>query len=472
MPNSSDQAEVATGSEVSAAENETASPRWVPTRTEQEGTRAALALFKETFNHAPTGVWSAPGRVNLIGEHVDYAGGICLPFALSQRTYVAAAPNDTSEYRVVSRFGEAAQDTRIDIDTASVGPGSPDNWAGYVVGAIWAARENGTMPALPEGRDGFDLAIVSDVPVGAGLSSSAALECSVALAAAEISFGISAAQDEGISAADSEKLESAPANCSSAEHSPEVSDKTRRGLMLASIRAENEVVGASTGGLDQRIALFGQAGHALAIDFGEDTNEQVPFDIAAEDKSIVIINTNAPHRLNDGQYASRRAVIDGVTEDLGVDTLRHAEDAEARSARWAEANTPADVNADEWKATVAKRVRHVVSEIERTARAIEIVKAGDLAAFGEAMQASHASLRDDYEVTVPELDVAVDTAMAQGALGARMTGGGFGGSAIALVDDVNVEQLATAVAEAFADRGFNEPEFLVAVPSEGAHRNR
>lgn len=402
---------------------------WFSTRSNEQAIADVTALFREHFTE-PADVWSAPGRVNLIGEHVDYAGGICLPFALSQRTYVAAALNHDGVYRVVSQFGaENTQSETMHTEIAmdQVCPGYPDNWAGYVVGTVWAAGLE-----VP----GLDIAIVSDVPVGAGLSSSAALECSVALAAAGLSK----------------------------------TSIDRTALMHAAIRAENEVVGASTGGLDQRIALFAEPGHALAIDFATDSTHQVPFQIADRGLAVLITNTNAPHSLADGQYASRRAVVDGVTADLGVESLRYADNAEAASARWASANNPEGVDAAAWQATVGKRVRHIVSEIARTATAIEQLQAGDLAGFGESMQASHASLRDDYEVSVAQLDVSVDVAMEHGALGARMTGGGFGGSSIALLPSENVEQAAEAIARAFAEAGFAEPEFAVALPGAGARR--
>lgn len=402
---------------------------WFSTRSNEQAIADVTALFREHFTE-PAGVWSAPGRVNLIGEHVDYAGGICLPFALSQRTYVAAALNHDGVYRVVSQFGaENTQSETMHTEIAmdQVCPGYPDNWAGYVVGTVWAAGLE-----VP----GLDIAIVSDVPVGAGLSSSAALECSVALAAANLSK----------------------------------TSIDRTALMNAAIRAENEVVGASTGGLDQRIALFAEPGHALAIDFATDSTHQVPFQIADRGLAVLITNTNAPHSLADGQYASRRAVVDGVTADLGVESLRYADNAEAASARWASANNPEGVDAAAWQATVGKRVRHIVSEIARTATAIEQLQAGDLAGFGESMQASHASLRDDYEVSVAQLDVSVDVAMEHGALGARMTGGGFGGSSIALLPSENVEVAAEAIARAFAKAGFAEPEFAVALPGAGARR--
>lgn len=428
---------------------------WFSTRSTEQAVADVTALFREHFGQdaqdntgpgrssaEPAGVWSAPGRVNLIGEHVDYAGGICLPFALSQRTYVAAALNHDGVYRVVSQFGAENTQTETmheEIAMNQVCPGYPDNWAGYVVGTVWAAGLE-----VP----GLDIAIVSDVPVGAGLSSSAALECSVALAAADLAADLAADPASDLTETGTD----------------------RTALMHAAIRAENEVVGASTGGLDQRIALFAEPGHALAIDFATDSTHQVPFQIADRGLAVLITNTNAPHSLADGQYASRRAVVDGVTADLGVDSLRYADNAEAESAPWAEANTPEGVDPAAWQQTVGKRVRHIVSEISRTAEAIEQLQAGDMAGFGESMQASHASLRDDYEVSVAQLDVSVDVAMQHGALGARMTGGGFGGSSIALLPSEKVELAAEAIARAFAEAGFAEPEFAVALPGAGARR--
>lgn len=389
----------------------------------------ATALFKDSFDYEPAGEWAAPGRVNLIGEHVDYAGGICLPFALSQCTHAAMSLRDDHRVRLVSRMPGSDEVHSFEIGLAEVGPGSPANWAGYAVGSIWAAMENGT---LPKDFPGCDIALVSEVPLGAGLSSSAALECSVALGAYELAVG-------------------------------HADDNVRLELVRACITAENDVVGASTGGLDQRISLMGQAGHALAIDYADDSTEQIPCDLDAAGLAILVINTNAPHSLADGQYASRRGIIDAASEGLG-DTLRNVPNAVEAAAAWAKEAMPGQED------LVRRRVRHVVSEIERTARAIEELKAGDFAAFGRSMVESHASLRDDYEVTVIELDSAVDAALAAGALGARMTGGGFGGSAIALIDKGIVQVVEEAVLHAAADKGLATPEFLVAVPSLGARK--
>ena len=430
-------------------------PQWMRTREPAQAVRDVKALFAEHFSDEAEGVWSAPGRVNLIGEHVDYAGGICLPFALSQRTFVAARVNEDGVYRIVSRWAKGVTIAEVpigDVRPAQAGSaGNPADWTGYVAGTIWAAYHNGTIPGP---ATGFDIAIESDVPVGAGLSSSAAIECSTALAAWEISTG----------------------NVLS-EQSAEVQSTVLGGLRAASITAENDVVGASTGGLDQTVALFGQSGHALAIDFAEDSREQVEFDIATRGLAVLVINTNAPHQLADGQYAARRAVTDGVAADLGVPTLRQAPDAAEHYQVWADrewqswpAEKQKETSREQWRSTVAARVRHVETEIARTAQAIRALRAEDFPLLGELMQASHASLRDDYEVTVPELDLAVEQAMHHGALGARMTGGGFGGSAIALLATSTADDVVSAIASSFADANFRAPEFAIAIPGAGARR--
>ncbi|KAB1503056.1 galactokinase [Corynebacterium sp. 320] len=419
--------------------------QWTRTRTHDTATADVTRLFAEHFGGVPAVVHSAPGRANVIGEHVDYAAGICLPFALEQRTYIAARANDLGTYRLVSRMQDSAGQESVStahVPTGEVGPGSPADWSGYVVGTIWAAIDNGTIPPLPAGT-GLDLAIESDVPLGAGLSSSAALECAAGLAAWTL--------------------------LTTHTTQPTLTDTIREGLMHAAIRAENDVVGASTGGLDQRTSLFATRAHALAIDFGRDEHYQVPFDLEAENLAILVTNTNAPHTLADGQYASRRAVIDGMTafvqQRLGYASLRDADEAGQEMAvlcaRWASENNQ-DAN------VVTDRVAHVTGEIRRTAQAIEFLQAGDMAALGHAMTASHASLRDLYQVSCPELDLAVDVALAAGALGSRMIGGGFGGSAIALVPVNHTDATASAIASAFAEAGFRAPEFLVARAGDGA----
>ncbi|WKS56935.1 galactokinase [Corynebacterium accolens] len=405
-------------------------PKWFTTRTDEELATAARRLFMATFAEdeasaagpEPVGVWAAPGRVNLIGEHIDYAGGASIPFALEQNTAVAVRPRTDGAIRIASEFdGSVAQAC---VPLSSVRPRHPADWSGYVAGTIWAAVEADLLQC-----DGLDIAIVSDVPVGSGLSSSAALECSIAVAAYELDHG----------------------------HLPD--DVARAGLVEACIRAENEVVGASTGGLDQNASLFGQRGKALFLDFSTGAVERIPFDIASQDLVLLIADTNAPHMLSDGQYASRRGIIDDVQSAAGC-TIRDIPDAVDFAATVAEKSSD---SAELYQ----RRVRHVVEETERTLSAASALCASDMDTFRQLMRDSHVSLRDFYEVTTPELDSAFNAA---GELGARMTGGGFGGAVIALIAKDDVDATAQAIEEAAAQQGFPAPTFVVARPGEGARR--
>ena len=394
---------------------------WIDTRSDAELAAAARDLFAAAFPDAPepAGVWAAPGRVNLIGEHIDYAGGASIPFALEQSTAVAVAPRTDGLLRIASEYdGSVAQ---ASLPLSEVRPGHPSDWSGYVAGTVWAATTADVLTCT-----GLDIAIVSDVPVGSGLSSSAALECSVAVAAYELCHG----------------------------NAPD--DAARAQLAQACIRAENEVVGASTGGLDQNASLFGQRGKALFLDFSTGAVERVPFNIEAQDMVLLIADTNAPHTLSDGQYASRRGIIDAVQSAAGR-SIRDIPDAVAFAAT---------VNPQEAE-LYRRRVRHVVDETDRTLAAATALTSSDLAEFRRLMRESHLSLRDLYEVTTPELDSAFTAA---GELGARMTGGGFGGAVIALIPRSAVESTAQAIYDAAASRGFPEPTFLVARPGDGARR--
>ena len=375
------------------------------------------AEFTDLHGRAPFGVFAAPGRVNLVGEHVDYNGGLCLPMALPHATYAAVAARDDDTVTV--RSGQ--RDNEFSGRLGELGPGTVTGWASYAAGVVWAMREAGW--ALP----GMDLVVDSRVPVGAGLSSSAALECAVALAAASLT-------DE------------------------DVDDEVRSGLVRACMRAESEVAGAPTGGLDQTVALFGEAESALLLDCRDWSRRQVAWDPAAVDLTLLVVDTRASHTLSDGGYGSRRADCERAADLLGVALLRDVVDQ-------AEALASLDDR-------VRPRVRHVFTEIDRVRECVAQLEAGDFEALGRTFLASHASLRDDYEVSCEELDVVVDTALAHGALGARMTGGGFGGSAIAHVPTSAVELVETAVQAAYDDRGWDSPGFLTALPSAGASRLR
>lgn len=407
-------------------------------RGPEAGATAATELFDAEFGAAPAGVWAAPGRVNLIGEHVDYARGVCLPFALDLITVVAASPREDTVIRAVSALPDGSVH-RGEVDLAEVRQGHPGGWLGYVAG---------TVLCLGYGQ-GMDLAIVSDVPLGSGLSSSAALECAVAIAAAEL-----------------------------ARH--EITEAERETIRAACIRAENEVVGASTGGLDQSASLFGQSRSAVKLDFLDDTHERVDADFAASGLCILVSDTNAPHANNDGQYESRRGVIDLAQRVLAEQGLTvRDEDAARVVAEWSRTPEAAaslrelvGEDADAARELLTKRVRHVISETARTERAIELLAAKDFRAFGEAMVGSHCSLKEDLEVVTPELDSAVEAALAAGALGARMVGGGFGGSTIALCAQDELQGIADAIAAGAEQKGFPEPSFFRAQPSEGARRVR
>lgn len=419
---------------------------WVPALSDDDGAARARAVLAETFGADEPGeevhVWAAPGRVNLIGEHTDYNAGLCLPVALPHRTYVALRPRPDSLVRVAS--AQAPGETWT-ARLEEVGPGEVAGWGSYVAGVAWALRERlVAQGADPAAVPGFDAAVDSSVPFGAGLSSSAALECAVAVALDDVAGLGLAATDAG-----------------------------RAVLATASVRAENEIAGAPTGGMDQSAALRAQAGHALLLDCrpGLDPVEsasQVPFDLDAAGLALLVVDTRAEHRLVDGQYALRRATCEDAARTLRIGSLRELADAVDASDDPAAALARAlDALPDD---VARRRVRHVVTEIGRVRELVALLRAGRPDAVGPLMNASHASLRDDYEVSSVELDVAVDAARVAGALGARMTGGGFGGSAIALVRADQVEAVADAVRAAFEREGLGAPGFLLATPSAPAER--
>ena len=420
---------------MSAAEP-AAAPRWIGAWSPHEGADRATAAFRDRFGGEPDGVWSAPGRVNLIGEHTDYNGGLCLPIDLPHRTYVALRRTGSAPGGAVVNLASAqeAASGLWSARLADVVPGAVTGWPAYAAGVAWALARDGHAVG------GFDAVVDSCVPYGAGLSSSAALECAVAVALDE-AFGLELAAD----------------------------DAGRIRLVAACIRAENEVAGAPTGGMDQSASLRARAGHALLLDCLDLSVRHVPFDLTADGLALLVVDTRAEHQLADGQYAARRAACDAAAAQLGVTTLREVDtgalaDTLARLTDDGKGAAAADAG------TMRRRVRHVVTEIARVAELVALLDAGRAREIGPLLDASHASLRDDYEVSCRELDLAVDAARAAGALGARMTGGGFGGSAIALVDAGRVDSVAAAVAAAFAAHRLTEPAFLVAIASAPAAR--
>ena len=381
----------------------------------------AAELFERTFGSPPQGVWSAPGRVNLIGEHTDYNAGLCLPIALPQRTYAACSPREDRRLRVVSAQGDAVVEVRLD----EVAPGQPEGWAAYVAGVPWALAKAGHATC------GLDVAIDSSVPLGAGLSSSAALECAVGAALSDLcGLGL---------------LDSADG---------------RAALAAACVKAENTIAQAPTGGMDQSAALLATEGNALLLDCRDQHTEQVPFDLASHGLALLVMDTRAEHALVDGQYAERRESCEQAARELGVPTLREVPPGEL----------------DERLAGLAsnllrRRAKHVVTEIARVEQAVEALRDTNFEEVGRLFVESHASMRDDFEISCPELDTAVETAVAEGALGARMTGGGFGGSAIALLPADAVEATSAAVGQAFADKGFRPPSCFAVTASGAAVRD-
>ena len=381
----------------------------------QEQAELAVAELRATWGAEPDGVWTAPGRVNLIGEHVDYSGGRCLPMALTRITAAAVRRRDDDVVRLSSTDpGAAPFEGRL----GDLGPGSSTGWAGYAAGTLWALQQAGID--VP----GMDLSVSSDVPLGAGLSSSASLEAAVAIAAAELA-----------GRSDSVEL--------------------RHVLVQAAIRAENEVVGAGTGGMDQTVALLAEEGSALLVHTRDFRTEPVHLGLAEAGLELMVIDTRVTHTLADGQYARRRADCDEAARQLDLEWLSDA--------------GPDDL-AKLTDPRLQARARHVVSENQRVDTVVELVRAGRVAEIGPVLDASHASLRDDYEVSAVELDVVVEAARSAGALGARMVGGGFGGSAIALIRSTDAAAVGAAVVVACRDRGLTEPGTLTVTSGPAARR--
>lgn len=355
--------------------------------------------------------YSAPGRVNLIGEHTDYNGGFALPIALPQRTSVTFTPSETDTLTVLSDRADAS--VRIPLDTT---PGGITGWACYVAGVIWALRDSGVV--VPGGT----MTISSDVPIGSGLSSSAALECAV-LGALTTVTGVQLDRVE----------------------------QARIGQ-----RAENDYVGAPTGLLDQLASLFGEVSTAVLIDFRDLAVHPVPFDPDASGVTLLLFDSGQRHGHVDGEYAARRASCERAAAALGVSSLR---DVQHRGvSALAVVSDPVD----------ARRARHVLTENERVLDFVAAVSELDFAAAGELLTASHASMRDDFEITTGHLDVIADAAVAAGALGARMTGGGFGGCVIALVPTELTLQVGDAVRSAVLAAGYGEPEVSRVYAAAGA----
>jgi galactokinase len=379
----------------------------------------AASLFRERFGREPDGVWLAPGRANLMGEHTDYNDGFVLPFALGQGVTAAAALRPGRRLTVCSR---QQPDDPVEVDLDGLAPGRVTGWAAYPAGVAWALEAAGHR--VP----GACVAIDSDVPAGAGLSSSAALECATALALTSLGS----------------------------------LDVPRGELVTIARRAENEFAGVPTGIMDQSASLLCRAGHALLLDCRSLETSQVPFDPVAAGASLLLINTRARHELADGEYGRRRAECEEAARRLGIPSLRDL-------TGLADFDSLTDP-------VLRRRVRHVVTDNQRVLDVVALLRApsGPSAdtyrEIGRLLTQAHVSLRDDFEVSWPEADVAVEAALAAGAAGARMIGGGFGGSVLALVPAAVCGPVRDAVTAAFARHGWTAPEFLDAVPSDSARQ--
>jgi galactokinase len=375
--------------------------------------------FEEVHGRAPLGIWSAPGRVNLIGEHTDYNEGFVLPLAINRRTVVALGPRDDGLIRVASGFAvELAE-----VPLAELTPDRLRGWAAYPLGVAWALGQHGAdLAAVP----GIDLAIESTVPVGAGLSSSAAIMCAVAIALDEVwQLGL---------------------------------DRTT--LARAGQLAENRAVGAPTGIMDEFASLFGRRDAAVFLDCRSLHSEVVDLGFAEAGLELLVMDTGVSHSHATGGYAARRASCERGAAVLGVSSLREVSLDDLPRAR-------AALDDETYR-----RVRHVVTENQRVLDTVATLRTEGPLAIGALLDASHTSMRDDFEISVPELDLAVETARANGAIGARMTGGGFGGAAIALAPAHALSRIQVALDGAFAEHAFAPPTVFTAEASDGAQRDR
>ena len=366
-------------------------------------------LFAKGFGYPPEVVASAPGRVNLIGEHIDYSEGFVLPFAIDAVTKCAIAKRDDEKIRIISA---QKKNEVIESNLEAIAAKEGSAWSRYIYGVIWAMEID----------SGLDIYIDGKVPLGAGLSSSAALECSVATALNHL-FHL---------------------------------EKTLPELARLTQRAENDYVGVPCGIMDQSISLMARAGYGLLLDCQDLSTRHIKIDFASSSLRLLIIDTQAHHALTDGGYAKRRESCEEVAKIFSIPSLRQL----SMESLLAHKTKLSDIQ--------FKRARHGVGEIVRVLDAVKALEAEDFEALGQLLNQSHNSLRDDYEVSCPELDLAVETALSSGALGARMVGGGFGGSAIALIKESDAGTISSTIERAFAKSGFKAPRFFDSLPSDGA----
>jgi galactokinase len=381
----------------------------------QELAQQTRTDFEKSSGRKPQWLAAAPGRVNVIGEHTDYNDGFVLPMAIDRYTVVAAAPNGADKITLRSAAGNGV----ATVDLAQpLTPGPKGYWANYPLGVIAGFLARGLKPA------GFDAVLNSNVPLGGGLSSSAALEVATATLLESIT---------------GHKL-----------------DPVEKALLCQ--KAEHDYAGMPCGIMDQFISVMGRENHLLLLDCRSRKPELVP--MSDSTLAFLVINTNVKHELTGGEYAKRRAQCEQAAKALGLTSLRDADAGMLEQAR------------GKMDSTAYRRARHVLGEIERTVHAAEGVRASNWPTVGQLMYASHASLRDDYEVSCPELDAVVEIAQAIGAkggvIGCRMTGGGFGGCAVALVRADQVDAISKRIAAEYEQRTKIKPTLFVSRPAAGA----
>jgi len=380
-------------------------------------TQNTTSGFRDRFDREPLGLWFGPGRVNLIGEHTDYNDGFVFPFAINRRAVVALAVREDRMLRVASSF----TDEIVQISLDDLTPEAVSGWSAYPLGVAWALGDKGAdLSAVT----GFDIYIDSDVPIGAGLSSSAAIECATAVALNEVwNLGFE-----------------------------------KQVLVRVGQLAENRVVGAPTGILDQSASLLGQTDAAVFLDCRSFESEVIPLGFDDAGLELLVIDTKVSHAHATGGYADRRASCEKGAALMGVGSLRDLTVDDLSRA------------ADTLDEETFRRVRHILTENQRVLDTVRVLREQGPSAIGSLLDASHTSMRDDFEISVAELDLAVEAARAAGALGARMTGGGFGGSAIALTPHALIPAVQQAVADAFAAAGFTAPDMFVVRAAAGAAR--
>jgi len=378
--------------------------------------------FSSNFGDAPDGLWSAPGRVNLIGEHTDYNDGFAFPIAIDKRTTVAARARTDRLLRVASSSFPGVVEVSLD----DLAPDALTGWAAYPLGVAWAMARAvaGGASGGASRMSGVDLALTSDVPAGAGLSSSAAVECAVALALNDLwELGLD-----------------------------------RQELGRIGQLAENKVVGAPTGIMDQSASLLGEPDHGILLDCQSLQTQSVPLGFAHTRAGLLVIDTRTSHSHADGGYASRRRSCEDGARSMGVSSLRAlGPDDLPRAAALLDEQT-------------FRRVRHIITENQRVLDTVAALRTSGAAEIGTFLNESHLSMRDDFEISTPELDLAVSSAQESGAIGARMTGGGFGGAAIALVRNDDAGKVAEGIASSFARAGYTAPHIFPVTASEGARR--